>query len=285
MSHSWVSETLFPDIETRYRIIRELHAEKTPFQEIRLVESERFGNMLLLDGVVQTTEKDEFIYHEMMTHVPLMAHPNPERVLIIGGGDGGILREVLRHPSVKRAVLVEIDAQVIEFSKKRLPGLSEGAFDKKQTEIVIGDGAKFVEHTKERFDVVIVDSSDPIGPAVVLFSQQFYANIRGLLTEKGVMARQTGSTILQPEEQREAMKLLRGIYARNALYVFAPPTYIGGFFSATFSSMGLDPLETKLEELESRFAVLKGRTRYYNPGVHKAAFQIPEYVKGIIRPC
>ncbi|MFW6255954.1 MAG: polyamine aminopropyltransferase [Candidatus Sumerlaeota bacterium] len=280
MQENWVSEKFYPDYETRYRVRQVLYSEKTDFQDMQLVETERFGKMLLLDGIVQTTEADEFIYHEMMAHVPLCIHPHPERVLIIGGGDGGILREVLRHPSVQKATMVEIDQKVIDFSKKHLPEISDGAFDSEKAEIVIDDGAQFVEQTSEQFDVAIVDSPDPVGPARVLFSQKFYGNIHRILTDEGLMSRQTGSTFTQAEEQRECMAQMRDIFAHNALYTFAVPTYVGGLFSAMLSSRVIDPLAVSLEKLQTRAATIQGPLRYYNPGVHFGAFQIPEYVKG-----
>jgi len=274
----WAGERV-GEVLSNYRVKDVLCEETTPFQRVQLVETYSYGRMLLLDGYVQTTEKDEFIYHEMLSHVPLCAHPDPRRVLIIGGGDGGILREVLRHPNVEKAVLVEIDQKVMDFSRRYLPSICQGCFDDPRAEIVAADGAQYVKKTPGKFDVAIVDSSDPVGPAQILFSREFYQDVHARLTEEGIMVRQTGSTFLQPDEQKQAFHLLRDIFRHNALYVFAVPTYVGGLFSCIFSSRGTDPLRITEKALEPRFAGLASYTRYYNPGVHVAAFKLPGYVK------
>lgn len=283
MKKEWFAESLYEDVSTRYAVRRSLHKEKTPFQNMNLVDSARFGKMLILDGVVQTTEKDEFIYHEMMSHIPMFAHPKPANVLIIGGGDGGILREVLKHKTVKKATLVEIDKRVIDFSIKSLPTISSGSFNDKRASIVIDDGSQFVKKTKEKYDVVIVDSSDPIGPATVLYTKQFYQDLSRCLGAKGVLIRQCGSTFMQPEELRESSTLLKKIYKYNAPYVFAVPTYWGGFFTATFSSQGIDPLRTTERSIAKRFSSLKMKTGYYNPELHGASFKVPQYVKELVK--
>ncbi|MFW6303487.1 MAG: polyamine aminopropyltransferase [Candidatus Sumerlaeota bacterium] len=275
----WREERLHDGFAARYRIERVLAETTTPFQHVELVESERFGKMLWLDNVVQCTEADEFVYHEMMVHVPLLAHPAPRRVLIIGGGDGGALREVLRHPEVERAVMVEIDRQVVDFCREHLPSLSRGAFDDPRVELVYDDGAKFVRETGETFDVVIVDSSDPIGPAQVLFTRDFYADIARCLSDNGILVRQTGSIFLQPEEQVQAMIRLGEVFLHNALYLFDVPTYVGGHFSAAFSSMRIDPTRADIDELSKRMERLEGPTRYYSPALHQAAFCLPEYLR------
>jgi len=276
--NEWVVEKLFPDIQTAYQLKARLHGEDTPFQSMKIVDSVRFGKMLLLDDVVQTTEADEFIYHEMMAHIPLFALQKPENVLIIGGGDGGILREVLKHTSVKKATMVEIDGRVVEFSKKHLSSICKKAFSDKRTNLVIDDGAAFVRNTKEKYDAVIVDSSDPIGPATVLFTKEFYGNVKKILTPKGIMVRQSGSTFYQPKELRENFALLKKIFKYNAPCVFAVPTYVGGFFCLTFSSLGTDPLKAQERNIAKRFSALNLKTQYYNPGIHVASFKAPEYV-------
>src|SRR3989338_6157795 len=198
----WFSETLHPSVRQTLKIKEVLHSGKTPFQKIQIVDTEQFGKALILDGVVQTTEKDEFIYHEMTTHVPLFSHPNPKRVLVIGGGDGGIAREVLKHP-VEEVYLVEIDEQVITLSQKYLCGICKGVFKDSRTRVRVEDGAKFITEQTIPFDVVIIDSTDPIGPAKVLFSKKFYQSIKRVLSPAGILARQTGSTIFQPDEWME----------------------------------------------------------------------------------
>ena len=195
----WAEEK-WDRVHVRYKIKDVLQEIKTDFQHLLLVDTFQYGKMLLLDGIVQTTEKDEFIYHEMMTYVPLMSHPDPRDVLIIGGGDGGVLREALKHPAVDKATIVEIDQAVIDFCKKYLPYISDGAFDNECTELIIDDGFAYVKETGNKYDVVIVDSPDTIGPASVIFSKEFYEGIRRVLKPGGVMVRQTGSIHIQGEE-------------------------------------------------------------------------------------
>lgn len=276
LDQEWVIER-WKDVETHYRIKSVIHESKSAFQHLMVVESNLYGRMLLLDGIVQATEKDEFIYHEMMSHIPLMSHPNPEKVLVIGGGDGGILREVLKHSSVKLATMVEIDPTVISICKEFLPMISNGAFDDKRTNLITGDGALFVKETDEKYDVVIVDSSDPIGPATVLFSKEFYRNIHGLLSSDGIMVCQTGSLHMQQDEQRASYILLKEIFHIVRPYVFAIPTYIGGFFSAMFCSDKIDPFKTNIHSLEQSSAS-NIKTRYYNPEIHIGAFHVPGFL-------
>jgi spermidine synthase len=163
-----VNENL-ENVQIRYRIKKVIKEVQTEFQHIQLVDSFQCGKMLLLDSIVQTTEKDEFIYHEMMSHVPLFSHSSPKRVLIIGGGDGGTLREVLKHDGVEKVTLVEIDPLVIDFCKEHLPSISQGAFENARTELIIADGAAYLENTSDQYDIIIVDSTDPISPAQILF--------------------------------------------------------------------------------------------------------------------
>lgn len=274
----WVTEK-WANVETRYRIKSVLHEEKTGFQHLLLADSCEYGRMLLLDGIVQTTEKDEFIYHEMMVHVPMLSHPAPRKVLIIGGGDGGILRETLRYRSVEKVALVEIDPRVIDLSRQYLPGISKNAFDDRRAEVIIADGAAYVRETKERFDVVIVDSSDPIGPAVILFSEEFYSNILGIMNPSGIMVRQTGSIHMQAPEQRESFQLLKKIFRHAALYVYAVPTYTGGLFSSIFCSDVINPTELVQDTLQERLSGNPIETLYYNPGIHLGAFSIPDFLK------
>ena len=274
----WVSEK-WQNVEINYGVKEILYESNSEFQHTLIADTYKYGRMLLLDGIVQTTEKDEFIYHEMMVHVPMLSHPNPDKILIIGGGDGGILREVLRYKSVKSATIVEIDPRVIDLCKEYLPMINNGAFKDSRTNLIISDGAAFVKETDEKFDVVIVDSSDPIGPATVLFSKAFYSNIQSLLTRDGIMVCQTGSLHMQPDEQGKTHSLLSDIYRYANPYVFAVPTYIGGLFSAMFCSDKIDPGETDIDVLEEKTTINNIKTKYYNPGMHIGAFHIPDFLK------
>ncbi|MHC4873869.1 MAG: polyamine aminopropyltransferase [Planctomycetota bacterium] len=270
------------NVTVSYKLKDGLHDSDTPFQAMEFVDTVEYGKMLLLDGIVQTTERDEFVYHEMMTHVGMFSHENPESVLIIGGGDGGILREVLKHSSVKKAVMVEIDQKVIDFSKQHLSQISNGAFDSDKSEIVISDGAEYVKTAKKKFDVIIVDSPDPVGPAKVLFTKEFYEGVASCLTKGGVVTRQSGSSFMQPDELKENYKLLKSIFKFNSPYVYSVPTYIGGLFCSQFSSNSYNPGKISMEEISRKFEKFDFKTKYYNPGIHFGAFQLPEYIKEII---
>jgi spermidine synthase len=278
----WVSEK-WKNVETRYRIRTYLYEEKSEFQHIQLVDTLEYGKMLLLDGIVQTTEKDEFFYHEMMVHIPMLSHPSPKQVLIIGGGDGGVLREVLRHPQVEKAVMVEIDANVVDFSKKHLPSINNGAFEDKRTELVFADGAEYVEKTNGTYDVIIVDSPDPIGPARVLFSEKFYSNIHRRLTSDGIMVRQTGSLQIQADEQKQAYNVLKNMFAYVAFYVYCVPTYIGGLFSSVFCSDSIDPENIRFDDIQTKVNEISLETTYYNPGIHIGSFHLPEFFKNRLK--
>ncbi|MBN2059840.1 MAG: polyamine aminopropyltransferase, partial [Deltaproteobacteria bacterium] len=273
----WATEK-WKDVEIRYRINKIIQEIETDYQHLTLVDSCKYGRMLLLDGIVQTTEKDEFIYHEMMTHVPMMLHPKPENVLIIGGGDGGVLREVLKYDTVEKATLVEIDQSVISFCKEYLPTVSNGAFEDKRSEIVIDDGSAFLKKKKNSYDIVIVDSSDPIGPAEKLFSREFYKSAHDALNPDGIMVHQTGSIHMQSDEQPLVYGLIRHIFQYHAFYVYSVPTYIGGLFSSVLCSDSTDPGNMDMEEILKKFDSYKLNTKYYNPGIHFGSFHIPSFL-------
>jgi spermidine synthase len=266
-------------VETRYKIKSILYENNSEFQHAQIVDTYEYGLMLLLDGIVQTTEKDEFVYHEMMAHVPMLSHPHPEKILIIGGGDGGLLREVLRYESVNNITMVEIDSDVVNLCKKYLPMINRGAFGDIRTNLVIDDGAEFVKKTTDKFDVVIVDSPDPAGPAEVLFSKEFYSDLHDLIPRNGILVRQTGSIHLQKDEQVSAYDTLKNIFNYADLFVFAVPTYVGGFFSAMFCSDNINPHNTDINLLKERITRNNLETRYYNPGIHIGAFHIPYFLK------
>ena len=274
----WVTES-WGTIETRYRVKSVLYEQKTAFQNLLLVDTCEYGKMLLLDGFVQTTEKDEFYYHEMMSHVPVLAHPNPREILIIGGGDGGVLREMLKHSNVQKVTVVEIDPAVVEFSKKHLPEISKGAFEDPRSDLVFADGAAFIKETKSKYDIVVVDSSDPVGPAQILFSSAFYNDLYKVMKPGGIMVRQTGSIQIQPGEQKQAYDILTEIFAYVGFYLFPVPTYVGGLFSAVFCSDGVNPATSVYEQLYKKTVDARLITRYYNPGIHIGAFHLPNFFK------
>ncbi len=275
----WYQETLYSDVHQGFAVTRVIHREKTEHQDLVIFENARMGRILALDGVIQTTEGDEFFYHEMMGHVPLFAHGAAERVLIIGGGDGGLLREVLKHRNVRRAVMVEIDPHVIDLSRQYLPSLSAGAFDDPRAELVIADGAKYVAETDERFDVVMVDSTDPHGPGEVLFTSEFYGNCHRCQTEQGIIVTQNGVPFFQPDELTTSWRRLGPIFEDVGFYVVPVPTYYGGFMTLGWGAKTAAHRATAGAELARRYGAAGFATRYYNPAIHAACFALPNYIR------
>lgn len=275
----WYKETLYKDISQSFKVERIIHREQTELQDLVIFENKAMGRVLALDGVIQTTEGDEFFYHEMMGHVPLIAHGNARRVLIIGGGDGGLLEEVLKHKAIERVVMVEIDRYVIDLSKKYLPSIPGKAFEDPRTEIVIADGAKYVAETAERFDVIMVDSTDPMGPGEVLFTSAFYADCKRCMRPAGVMVTQNGVPFFQPDELSTTWQRLKPLFPDVSFYVVPVPSYYGGFMTLGWASLDAKHRRTAPAEVERRIAAVAIETRYYNPGVHQACFQLPNYVR------
>lgn len=278
----WVSETLHDGYQQRFEVSKVLFSEKTEFQDMVIFENPKFGRVLVLDGVIQTTEKDEFIYHEMMVHTPLLANGAAKRVLIIGGGDGGCLREALRHPGVEKVTMVEIDPTVVDLSREYLPMHSDGAFDDPRTDLVIADGLKYVAESDEKFDVIIVDSTDPIGPGEVLFTDAFYRDCKARLTDNGVMVTQNSVPFLQPDAFRPALNRLQAIFPCSTCFAISVPTYIGGHMTLGFSTMNPELVSVRVEDLRSRFAALQMKTRYYTPDLHLGAFALPRFILDLL---
>lgn len=278
----WSVEALHDGYGQMLREDRVLYDSETDHQRLRVFENAKMGRVLTLDGVVQTTTGDEFIYHEMLSHVPILAHGAARRVLIIGGGDGGMAREVLRHTGVEHVTMVEIDAGVVDFSKEFLPTLSAGAFDDPRLDLVIADGAAFVRETDRRFDVMIVDSTDPIGPGEVLFTDTFYDHARALLTDDGIIVTQNGVPYMQGEELTGTMRAFKALFPDWTCYLTHVPTYAGGPMALGWGSKSGTAREVDLPTLESRFKATGIKTRYYTPEVHKAAFALPGYIKALM---
>ncbi|QEY70820.1 polyamine aminopropyltransferase [Pseudomonas denitrificans (nom. rej.)] len=271
-------ETLYDGYGQRFSVDRMLHEVRTEHQHLVIFENARMGRVMALDGVIQTTEADEFIYHEMLTHVPILAHGAAKRVLIIGGGDGGMLREVSKHASVEHITMVEIDGTVVDMCKEFLPNHSQGAFDGARLNLVIDDGMRFVATTTEKFDVIISDSTDPIGPGEVLFSENFYQACHRCLNEGGVLVTQNGTPFMQLDTVRNTAGRMNGLFTDWHFYQAAVPTYIGG--SMTFAWGSTNPALRKVDvaTLARRFAASGIQTRYYNPAIHQGAFALPQYV-------
>jgi spermidine synthase len=277
----WTRESLHPDYAQSLRVDEMLYDSKTDHQRLKVFTNGTFGRVLTLDDVVQTTEGDNFIYHEMLTHVPILAHGAARRVLIIGGGDGGMAREVLRHDTVAHVTMVEIDAGVVEFSKEYLPMLSAGAFDDPRLDLVIADGADFIRRTAGGYDVIIVDSTDPIGPGEVLFTDTFYGHAKRALTEDGILVTQNGVPFLQGAELTNTMRAFRALFADATCYLATIPTYAGGPMAFGWGTDG-PARNTPPDVLRGRFEASGIAPGYYTPEVHMAAFALPGYVARLL---
>lgn len=277
-AEEWVSEELYKDWKQVFKIENVLYQESTEFQNLILFQNVMWGRVLALDGVIQLTEKDEFVYHEMMTHVPLITHGQVKSVLVIGGGDGGILREVLKHDSVEKIVLVEIDPDVIRFSKLYLPFVSQGSLDDPRVEVIIEDGMDYVKRAKDHFDVILCDSTDPQGPGAVLFTEEFYGCCKRLLNQGGIFVNQAGVPSGQGEELKMICHNLKENFKNVTLYLGVIPTYIGGHMAFGFATDEMALQDINVGEIESRIQKIKGKTLYYNARIHKACFALPNYI-------
>jgi len=274
----WFRERLHEVAEQGLRMDRVLFQGKTEFQSAVIFENDRFGRILILDDVVQTTEADEFIYHEMLAHVPLFAVDAPKHVLIIGGGDGGCLEEVLKHP-VETATMVELDRGVIDIAREHLPNICGKAFDDPRTDLIIGDGAAFVAETDRTFDAIIIDSTDPVGPGEILFSREFYTNCQRRLSDQGILVTQNGVPFVQRDEFKKSRASFEALFRHPNFFFAAVPTYALGVMAFGCSSDGLDPSAVPLEVLQSRFDALGLKTQYYTPEIHLGAFAWPAYLR------
>ena len=274
----WFHETLYDSVRIGFEADRVLHEESTEHFSLALIENARFGKVLMLDGITQVTTEDEFIYHEMMSHVPVYAHGSAREVLIIGGGDCGMAEEVLKHGSIERLTQVEIDRSVVDFSKEHFASFNAPVFEDARFNLVIDDGAGFVAGTEDRFDVVIVDSTDPVGPGAVLFSAGFYANLHRVLAPGGIAVTQNGVPFFQRDELVGSMRDLSRAFGHVTAYIAAIPTYVGGHMALGFASDDTDAHRRPLDLLRERFAAEPVETRYYTPEVHAAAFALPRFI-------
>jgi spermidine synthase len=246
-----------------------LYEGRSKFQRIEIIRNKDYGRVLLLDALVQTTERDEFYYHEMLVHPAMASHPRPAKVLIIGGGDGGALREVLKHP-VKKAWLVEIDGKVIEACRDHFPWLRATLRDPR-AELVVADGNVFIDKVRETFDVILVDSSDPVGPSTVLHQASFYRKLKAKLNPGGIIAAQAGSLMLHLDSHARKSVFLKKIFRHSPLYLGPVPTYPVGMWCYNFLSDKIDPLKV-------RTLYIPGGLRYFNPDVYRAAFALPNFL-------
>lgn len=276
MGNFWLQEKHTDGYEVKWKIDGIIHSEKTKYQELAIVETREWGRALILDGALQTSEKDEFIYHEMIVHPAMCTHPKPEKVLIIGGGDGGTLREVVKHSRVNEIDMVEIDERVIENSKKYLPSLA-CAFDDQRVSLHVEDGVWFVKKFSGKYDVVIVDSSDPVGPAVQLFSRDFYQDVFAALKNDGLVVVQSESPFFYQETFKSVYKNISTVFPYTFTYLVPIPTYVSGPWSFTIGSKKYDPL--KLTSDREHIPGLK----YYNEGIHTSVFCLPSFIKEMLK--
>ncbi len=275
----WFQERLYPHVRQSFEITKLVYRERTAHQDLIIFETPTYGRVLALDSIIQVTERDEYVYHEMLTHVPILAHGRARRVLIIGGGDGGILRETLRHKTVERVTMVELDRSVIDMCLEHMPSIPRKAFKDRRTELVIADGARYVAETDERFDVIIVDSTDPIGPGEVLFTDSFYRDCHRCLTPGGVLVNQNGVPFMQPDEITMTYRRRKKSFADVGFYVAAVPSYYGGLMALGWASDDPKLRRVAAATIAKRCAA-SGlvRTGYYTPAIHHAAFALPAFV-------
>lgn len=273
----FVSEHQSPYLDLTTEVSDILYRGHSQFQDIIVADSKEFGRMLVLDGVFQTSIKDEFMYHESIVHIPLFLHPNPKKVLIIGGGDGGAAREAVRHPEVESVTMVDIDGQVIELSKKYFPEISKAILEKNpKLTVKVGDGIAFMREAENYYDVIIVDCSDPVGPGEGLFSYDFYKDTFKALKEDGLFVQQTESPFMHRKLVKDIFDCVSDIFPITRLYTAFIPLYPSGMHCFTMGSKKYDPLAWE----PNRKRIFP--TKYYNEGIQKSAFVLPNFVKDLL---
>ncbi len=276
------SDSLHGAWRVQLRMSRVLYQQKSGHQDIVLFENPLYGRVLALDGIVQTTERDEFFYHEMLVHVPVLTHGAVRRALIVGGGDGGALEELLKHAAVEQVTLVEIDASVVEFSKRHLSAICGDAFEDKRLELVIADGVQWVKDCAARFDLILIDSTDPVTSGEVLYTAEFYAACAGILGEGGLLVTQNAVPFTEPESLGAPLAALGESFAATACYRVAVPSFYGGDMVFAMAGQTPEGLRVADLELEARFAAAALATRYYTPAMHQGAFALPPYIAEMI---
>ncbi|VBB07410.1 s-adenosyl-l-methionine-dependent methyltransferase [Lucifera butyrica] len=274
----WYTEYQTKNLGLTCRIKETLFQGQSEFQEVAVVDSLEFGRMLVLDGVFQTSVFDEYIYHEMIVHVPLCTHANPKKILVIGGGDGGAVRETVKHAGVESVEMVEIDGLVVDVSKKFLPEISAALLtNHPKVQLKIGDGIKHMAEAEGQYDVIIVDCSDPIGPGEGLFTPEFYRNVHKALKADGLFVQQTESPFYHQDLIRHLYRDIAALFPLTRLYLANIPLYPGGLHCFTMGSKKYDPLQINVANLPEL------NTRYYNGAVHKACFELPNFIRNLIR--
>lgn len=271
---NWFVEQQSSGVRLQIKIKKKLFEKQSEFQYIEVYDTYEFGRMLTLDGLIMLTERDEFAYHEMMVHVPMLSHAHPRNVLVIGGGDGGCLRELVKYPSIENIVQVEIDAEVVNVSRKFFPNISS-ANEHPKVNIVIDDALDYIKWCKTQFDIVIVDGSDPVGPAVKLFESNFIRNIYSVLSDDGIMVNQLGSPLYDEKRVNETLSHMNKSFYFTSLYVVHIPTYPSGVWGIGFGAKN-DKFLKKPDEVS--YLTIIDDLKYYNLGTHRAAFILPDYM-------
>ncbi|MBQ6973097.1 MAG: polyamine aminopropyltransferase [Synergistaceae bacterium] len=269
----WLTEYSTDNLKLSMRVKNILHSEKTPYQELLVADTYEYGRTLMLDGAYQLTERDEFTYSEMMAHVPICAHPDPKNVMIIGGGDGAIMREVLKHKCVKKCTLIDIDERVIESSKKFLP-FAGCSFADGRADVKCMDAMKYIRETSERYDVVIVDSTDPVDFAAGLFQSGFYADVKRVMTHSAMLSELTESPFTDTDIMTQAIREMRKVFPCVRMYWGVVPTYPSGMWTYGLASMR----ECEFEPLRTVTP-----TQYYTDKIHRASFILPPFLEELIR--
>jgi spermidine synthase len=278
----WYTEKHSEHVGITMQVTRTLFSGKSEFQQLDILETPEFGRMMLLDGLVMVTERDEFVYHDMITHPVLFTHPAPRNILVIGGGDGGSIREIMKHPGVEQAVLCEIDGLVIAKSIEFLPSMA-GEIDgsNPRVKLHVDDGLAYIRDHRNEFDVILVDSTDPIGPAVGLFEEDFYRLVFGALKDDGIMVAQSESPFYHAEIQKNMYRNLRTVFPIVEMYQAFIPTYPSGLWSFAFASKKYHPVR---DFNRQRAASRSFHTRYYNEDLHLGAFMLPTFARENIQP-
>lgn len=276
LKNNWATE-IFKDTALSFKIIKKLYSKKSKFQKIDVYKTEQHGNLMVLDGSYMVTEKEEFVYHEMLTHIPLFAHPEPKDILVIGGGDGGTVREVLKHKCVKSVDFVEIDEEVYNVSKIYFKNLTKGLEQDKRVNFLFGDGIKFVKEKENKYDVILIDSTDPSDISGGLFSTEFFKDVYKALKKDGIMAMQSESPFYDCEIIKNVQKRLKNIFKKVFLYLAFVPIYPSGCWSFSCASKLYSP-----EIIRNKNSKIKN-LKYYNFDLHRSVFNLPQFVKDLIK--
>jgi spermidine synthase len=276
----WFTEKQTNNLAISMQVRQNLHREQSPYQDIAVLDTEEYGRLLVIDGAVMLTDADEFVYHELIAHLPMFTHGNVRRAAVIGGGDGGSIRELLRHSSLEEVYLFELDERVVRVCQEYFPKVSSGLTDPR-VRLEFGDGIARIAQFKEYFDLVIVDSTDPVGPGAVLFSQEFYSLVHQALSPGGLVVAQTESPFVNRDIMADSREKLAKVFPQTYVYLGAIPTYPSGLWSFTIGSKGPDPHKVDMDCVAQSIATWP--LRYYSAQMHTQALTLPKFVQDIYR--